>query len=149
MLPGGPINNYSFVIYLFLFNVYLKQFILGILEFHSLCFTARVLQNQTTQYKKGESYIPFTTQPLTSTHPPFLPSLSTLLKRPIPKGLVRGRRQESTVNGPPPPQQAVNPRSCPVKESEMGRRGLPPPYSFGQDIYARPPGEGDSPGRTK
>ena len=81
MLPGGLINDSSSDIYLFLFNPYLQQSIIHILEFLSLCHTSgcfttkrhKEKQRVASHLSPDHSYIQI---------PPSV--LVCLLERPIP-----------------------------------------------------------------
>ena len=48
----GPINNSSYDISLFLFNLYLQQYIIDVLDFPSLCCIQSIAQPNDTIKKK-------------------------------------------------------------------------------------------------
>ena len=66
-----PVDKFSSGISLFLFNLYLQQSILGILEFQSICCTSGCCTTKRHSTEKGESYTPSTSQPLINPYPPF------------------------------------------------------------------------------
>ena len=74
----GPINNSSSDIYLFLFNLYLQQSIMDIIEFPYLCRNSGCCTTKLHNKEKRESYIPSTSQPLIHPNPPFRPWLLSL-----------------------------------------------------------------------
>ena len=120
-----PINNFSSDISLFLFNLYLQYSIMYILEFLYPCCTAGCCTTKRHNIEKGESYIPYTSQPLIHQNPPFhtrLPSQAVCSERLVAAAISN---HGDVIKGKNASAAAAGILDLVFKESEAGGRCLP------------------------